>query len=395
MRIQTLSANDPSVSFAAGKPSVEDLARRRLSQGQIVSGKLRTAALAAGDAEALALADMLHEASARHENVRIGRGLHDPSSELFDVPVSLVVVGSRLDPGYRQACSRRAYRRALESLKRVEPQTGERFYFLTLTMPEMSGTGFRKSVEVLRRAFELFRKRSWMPRHVRGAIFSEEFTVGEDGESFHVHKHGIACARQIDREELGRQWTACLEASAGEHDMDMRFSTATGYACVDVTPIEPSYIDGRAISREESIERVCRYLVKGSEYERIPADQLLEVERVLYHRRLIECFGECNARRGRVEKPVGSSLDIQSTIDGPVALPAASPSADPEGDTPVGRHGKQTLRKIGAELIREGKRGEWLNLLRETYGRRRAYQRAQLGGRYPRAVFSAVAEASR
>lgn len=353
----------------------------RMALGTRTATLLSDSAAQVGDAEALAVADMMRE-SARPENIFTADDLHNGDGELFAGYGSLNFVSSRLDPAYMKAASARARRHARASLDRCRPQSGEHLRLVTLTKPRTTdGATFEAKLNLHDAALVLLKKRAWFKRHVRGAVIGTEFTIGADGEP-HIHAHILAWSRWINWAELGAEWTDCLTRAAARLGLSVTFDTAHGRAVVDVRLVTAKKRGAGTVGIDDAIQETCKYVVKGSDFESIPPAELCAVERALHRRRMVETFGECNAQRGKAnatdkadaerERPY---LDKQSTTDGSRDIGAG------------GRVRREPLRITGARMIREGRRAEWLELMQEIFYQRREWRKRQLAWRFPYAQF--------
>jgi hypothetical protein len=357
--------------------------------GMSIGAHLEVSAIAMEDAEALAVADMILE-SARPQNIWHGEDLHNVDGEVFEGYGSLNFASSRLEPSYMAMSSRRARRRVKDSLARVRPQSGEHLRMVTLTMPETEA-GFEKAMTVFDDARALLRKRQWFKDTFRGGVFGEEFTVGEAGDHYHVHCHVVAWSKWVVWSKLGDEWSACLQASAAKNQVEMMFATEHGRAVVDVRLVTSKRRGKGTISEDDAIKEVAKYITKGNTYEELSPAQLIEVERTLRGRRMVETFGEANKRKGKSvevasveqvtsleERKDGNKspyLDTQNTIDGCSTLAKANKSRS------------ESLRVVGARMISKGKRELWLEMLRFIYAERREWRKRQLAIRYPAATF--------
>jgi hypothetical protein len=338
------------------------------------------------DAEALAVADMILEAS-RVENIWHGEDLHNADGEAFEGYGSLNFASSRLDPSYMAMSSRRGRRRVRDSLADVRPQVGEHLRMVTLTMPKLTGVGFEKTISVFDDARGRLRKRKWFKTTFRGGVFGEEFTLGTGGDAYHVHAHILTWSKWVEWVTLGEEWTSCLKASAAAHGIEMDFATAHGRAVVDVRLVTSKRRGKGTVSVSDAVSEVAKYITKGSTFAELPPAQLVEVERTLRGRRMVETFGEANNRKGKSEAiadVTGESsnadetrayLDTQDTVDGAHTL------------TEGGRKRSESLRVVGARMIRAGQRVLWVEMLRFVYANRRDWRKRQLAMRYPVATF--------
>jgi hypothetical protein len=339
------------------------------------------------DYEALALADILAEA-AKPENVFTGYDLHSADGELFDGYGSLENASSRLDPAYMKASSARARNRAHEALGRVKPQSGEHLRMLTLTMPPLYHAEFGDVMQVLDRAIVLLKKRKWFKEQVRGAVIGTEFTLGKANDHYHAHCHMLAWSRWIVWAELGEQWSSCLKQAAATSGVALEFETEHGQAVVDVRLVTSKRRGRGTVSMEDAVEECCKYTCKGSDFARIPVEELCAVERYLRGRRMIETFGECNARKGRVKQEQGTKeqdtyLDKNCIFDGSDAVSTQGLEDGTAQNIP--------LRMRGAQMIRQGQRSTWLKLLKKTVRKRQEWRKTQLAERFPYATFRTLA----
>ncbi|HEX8070871.1 MAG TPA: hypothetical protein VF546_13025 [Pyrinomonadaceae bacterium] len=357
----------------------------RLSE--TIARELAGAALAQADAEALAVSDMLRE-SARPENFYTAENLSGSDGVFFDGHGSLTSANSRLDPKYMAKAARRAKKRAVEALNRCKPQDGERLRLLTLTMPQVNAD-FGQTKQLLRYALVLLKKRQWFKRNVRGAVIGVEFTLGATGDRWHVHAHLLAWSRWIEWKELGTQWTGCLRSASRRLGLGFDIVTEHKRAVVDVRHVTAKGLGLHSTTMESAIQKVCGYLVKGSGFASVPQAQKCDVRRMLDGCRLIETYGECNRQKGKRSKGAASYLVIQDTTDG------TSPKSETSGvNTIINRRPKRmrgpALKTIGAEMIRQGRRPEWLELLSAKFKKRRQWRMIQLARANPLATFTTL-----
>lgn len=367
-----------------GNRDIADAASRRQLLGMTAARELESAALTQGDAEALAVADMLRE-SACPDNIFTAQDLSNADGVLFDGFGSLTASNSRLDPAYMAQSSRRAAKRAAEALNRCKPESGELLRLLTLTMPKI-GAGFKQTMDVLQTALVLLKKRQWFKRNVRGAVFGVQTTLGAAGDHWHAHAHILAWSKWIVWAALGEQWTDCLKSAARKHGVTFQLATEHSRAICDVRLITSRGRGPNTVKFSEAVRRVCGYIVRGSDFERVPQAQRCDVERVLYRCRLIETFGECNSQRGKLGKSALSYVHIQNITDGTDPVKDVTDRKSPStGRTK--RERKASLRELGAEMIRRGNRSGWLELLKLEYQKRRAWRRRQLSTTHPFGIF--------
>lgn len=342
------------------------------------------------DAEAWAVADMLRMVS-QPENIFVAEDLHNQDGEAFEGYGSLVMTGSRLDVAYMAASRRKARGRVREALGQVKPRSGEHLRMLTVTMPPIQG--FKLSLDVLDGALVLLKKRGWFKENVRGAVLGVEFTLGGDGGHYHMHAHILAWSKWIKWADFGAVWTECLVTSAQKLGAQIEFTTAHGRAVVDVRLVRPKQDRVRnwqrkgVVGMDDAIEEVCKYVVKGSDFLSVPVEELATIERVLRRRRMLETFGEANGQRGRVVEPP----DATGALDPDTSLDTQAITDGDEKQETVKQERSEPLRLIGAQMIREGRRKEWLEYLAKVFRKRQEWRKRQLAERFPCATFRDLA----
>jgi hypothetical protein len=133
---------------------------------------------------------------------------------------------------------------------------------------------------------------------------------------------------------------------------------------------------------QDSLLEVCKYTTKGSDFEKVPVEQLVEIEAVLRNRQMVKSYGIFNNHRGKA-KGIGTnlygdtSLDTQHTTDGETVKPRFR-----RNERKV-----QSLVELGKEMISSGKREVWLKVLRLTMQSRREFRRKQFAMKYPFSSF--------
>jgi hypothetical protein len=444
---------------------VVGIACARMRLGAQVGARLLAAGFEAGDAEAMAVADIL-KVSAAPESLYTAEGLHNEGGELFEGTGSLAFGSSRFDPNYMAYTSGRARKKIRAAFARVRPQSGDIPVMVTLTMPTLIGVGFASTLKVFDAAWVKFRKCDWWRERVRGCTRGEEFTLGDDrrlaGEErewdferdgYHFHAHIVGWSKYLNWIELGEHWTRCLATAAAERGVVMEFNTTHGRAVVDVRRCTPKGEAGkRAVALDDAVNEAAKYITKGSSFLKIPAAQLIEVERALRGRRMVELYGECNERKGSAGRErrqqddaatgKASGVTIEERIKALRAegdfdpkrgiddvllarcaesemmlLLALQPSTQAEvlrrtayldnqntidgggegcggvrdGTIAVKRRRSEPLRAVGAAMIRAGKRVEWLEMLQAVFSARREWRKCDLARRFPYATFRTLA----
>ncbi len=359
--------------------TAEDKANYRHRQGLKMADLLENSADAVHSPRGQAVADCIRE-TASPENIYFStEQVNFQTGELFDgFGVLTEAVSSRLCPSYQARMSKRARKMVGEALARVKANPDERLRFITLTMPNLE-VSYELTIKVLDAAIVLLKKREWFKRNFSGAVQSMETTIGE-AEHFHSHLHILGFSKWIVWKELGEQWTSCVGEACRRFDVPFVVRTAHERLVVDVRLVVSKSRDARqTIGFEDAIQECCKYIVKGSDWEKVPLEKLCDIERVLRGRKMIRTFGQCAASssvKAEITDFSGSNTHIYTT------------------DTTDGLQAKQaqklkveTLVETGTRLITSGRRAEWLLILRRKMGERRAWRRKQLLEMYPMAVF--------
>jgi hypothetical protein len=359
--------------------TAEDKANYRQREGVKMSKLLEKSANVVGSPRGLAVADCIAE-TASPENIYFSsEQINFDTGELFDgFGVLTEAVSSRLCPSYQARMSKRARKMVRGALGRVKAGSDERLRFTTLTMPNLE-TSFERTIEVLDAAIVLLKKRKWFKKNFRAGVQAIETTIGER-EHFHSHCHILALAKWIVWTELGEQWTQCVEAACRKFDVPLKIETSHGRLVVDVRLVVAKSRDARkTISLDDAIQETCKYIVKGSDYEKVPIENLCEMESVLRGRKMIRTFGECS-------QPA-SADGQESTFEDAATYVHTTDTTDGTQPAAAQKLKVETLVELGTRLITEGRRDEWLLILRKKMSERRAFRRKQLLEMYPMAIF--------
>ncbi len=364
-----------------------------------IAEALSWAALGEDDAEMQAVSDLMIQAG-QDENIFVAEGFDcidedTGETKYYDAFGSLNIVSSRCNPAYLKASSTRARKRIKTALARVKPQSGEYLRYVVLTQPDMFGFDFDSAYQLLCGAVVRLKNHPFFKENFRGGVFSDEFTLGaESNKHFHLHTNILGYAKYLDFDELRRVWTDCLDYSARDMDKKLEVNTEDGYAIVDIQRVKvASKVEDekREITLDNAIMETVKYVVKGSDFAKIPTEFICQVEKALYGKRLVETFGEANLRKGKGKK---DNADKTSNLDKAAQFKISAESELPESERIVLERGDQpreTLRQKGKRLISEGRRDEWLRDLRLEFAKRREFRKKQLSERYKLAIFCTLA----
>jgi hypothetical protein len=380
--------HEPSTAFQAAKSSeikvspewtAADRANYRRRQGLLMADLLGKSAAVVHSPRGLAVADCIRETASRENIYFSSEQVNFETGECFDgFGVLSEAASSRMCPNYQARMSRRARKMVREALDRVKANSDERLRFVTLTIPNL-GASFERTTMVLDAAIVLLKKRVWFKRNFRGGVHAMETTIGE-AEHFHSHIHILGFSKWILWKQLGDEWTSCVREACRRFDVLLNICTSHLRLVVDVRlVVGKSRNDRQTIGYEDAIQETCKYLVKNSDWQKVPVEKLCEIERVLRRRKMIRSFGQCgNSASVKAQNSDFSSADTHiytpAITDGLKAKPAQTLK-------------RETLVEMGTRLIVEGKRAEWLLILRRKMRDRRAWRRKQLLEMYPGAVF--------
>ncbi len=351
-----------------------------------MSERLLLSALVNRDAEMMARADCIAETASPDNLYFSVDQVNYETGELFDGFGSLTeTIASRFCPSYLAKSSRRARREKREDLARVKPKQFDLLRFITLTMPNLQ-TDFETTIKILFRAFSLLKKREIFTRNVTGAIYGYENTVGAMNHH-HAHIHILAWSGWINQSELAESWTDCVEKACAEIGVKCLVNTSSGRMIVDIRLTRKKATGRGTIAVEDALQEVCKYLTKGSDFDKVPIAELCAIERVLQNRQMVGSYGECNVRKGKaglsrnhetkLKRGVFTSLDTPNIIDGEKV-----------------KQKRETLVEIGTRMILDGKGAEFRRLLKRKMQERRAFRKRQLALLYPSARFCTLSGAA-
>jgi hypothetical protein len=148
-----------------------------------------------------------------------------------------------------------------------------------------------------------------------------------------------------------------------------------------VRRIKPRAANGRDISEEAAVFEVCKYVVKGSEFSRVPASQLIELDRALRGRRMLEFWGSYNNRKGYGQRGDAAAPYVHEKTQ--LTAATAEKRELPKPAKPRAR----PLRQIGAEMCAAGKEKEWAEMVKDVGYQRRRWRKSDLIARFPFNVF--------
>jgi hypothetical protein len=340
-------------------------------------------AYAKNDAFAMAKADCFAE-TYRPENIFISKDLINyQTGELYDgYGVLQFGSASRICPAYQQYASRRARKRTREKIDAHKLTSRQDWRFATFTLPHLK-TDVATVLKITTRAMELLKKRKFWIDNVDGAFFGEEMTVG-DGSTFyfthyHVHTHVLMLGRYVYQWKLADFWTDCVEKACAEFGVEFLMrNLESNRLMVDIRSVK-KYAKKHSVTMDDALLELHKYTVKGTDFEKVPEKELLEIEYALIGRQMVKSFGIFNKRKGT---SLSKTLPLiqPHTVDGSKSKPKFE-----RRERKV-----KSLVKMGQDLILEGKRDDWLRILRLTMQTRREYRRNYLAVKHRFATFATL-----
>jgi hypothetical protein len=336
-----------------------------------------------GDVRAMAIADCLRE-TYQLKNIYTAADLvNHRTGELFDGYGALNHgVATRMSPAYLTASMRRTRKRITAKIESAKPLVGQNWRFLTLTLPYLKAD-VATVFAIQSQAIEWFKKRKVWTQNVGGAFFGEELIIG--GEStftfthFHGHIHTLMLGKYIDQWQLADAWTDCVEKACAKFGVEFLMRNLVSNRLMTHISDVRKYANSKAMKMDEAVQELCKYTTKGSDFEKVPVAEIVEIEAALHGRKMVRDYGIFNNQKGKGEKEKTgehTSLDTQCTTDGAAML---KPKSKP-----------MSLLQRGIRLIEEGKRAHWLQILHLEMETRRDFRRQQLAFKYPNAAFQTL-----
>ncbi len=361
--------------------SASDKAVYLMREGGKLANLYEQSAFFKNNAKFIARSDLLQE-TYRPRNIYHATDLINyQTGELFDgYGVLINAVNSRLSKAYLTASARRARKRIRATLAKTKLLVGERYRFLTLTMPFLEADA-ATVLKIKDRALTLLKKRKLWTSNIRAAFISEEMTIGESSTlhftHFHAHAHALIISKFINQWQIADAWTDCIEKVCAEFGVEFLMrNMVSNRVSVDIKDVA-TYAKKKGKSLDDAVAELCKYVVKGSDYKKVPVAQIVELDELLFKRQMIKSYGDFNNQKGTEKKETASqdtSLDTKHITDGAVRFK-------------LKRKRRPSLVESGERLILAGRRDEWLEMVGATMEYRRQFRVDQLAWRYPHACF--------
>jgi plasmid rolling circle replication initiator protein Rep len=253
------------------------------------------------------------------DNLFVAEDLNTSDGELHDGKGSLWACNSRLCPNCTGKLSRRSRKIIRFVMENQKLLTGENWYFVTFTMPNLNLKSLPLPViaEIMQTAWKRFstletragRKPTWFQKTIRGGFKNAEFTyTTNDVYNYHLHSLFVARSRIQDDGfvEIRESWTKALRFAFKKFDVELQINSKDGLAVVNVKKVEWT-------NREKVINELAKYVTKNDSWSKIPIDQLETIVAVPRFWRMFESFGVCRqtAREMR-EKTLKTSAIIEN-----------------------------------------------------------------------------------
>ncbi len=283
----------------------------RREKSESVSDVLKAAAHVANDEIALALAERVRQCSLK-SNHYLADDLCDENGECFSGFGNLWGCGSKLCHScVTRAASRnrKLAREVLENTKLIRREyfcyvkkksviEQEKYRFVTLTMPKVSLSCI-ETLNLLRRAWELFRKLDFTKNYFSGLVKSTEFTVRAD-KTYHAHLHLLAVSVFIPEQLIKKYWLNCVRTAFNESGVKFKASAVV----VNLKKVN---------SIEAALSEVCKYITKSESWSQIPKAHLLEIANVKRFPRMFELTGRLgkSARLIKAKKEFEKQLRVE------------------------------------------------------------------------------------
>lgn len=221
---------------------------------------------------------------ASKENHFIANDLHsEETGDLFDGFGRFWRCNSKLCSYCLSINAKRNRKRLLSVIFNDEKRNTNRYYFITLTLPNhnLSLTTIR---ELTHRAWTLFRKRAYFHNQILAGCKSEEFTFNKSRYNYHLHL--LVHSKFLSFERIRREWTVCVKIAFDEAFEPFHISTKDGNLIAKIIPISSNEESLKKISKE-----LCKYITKNDSWSKIPVSDLIAIAKVKRFSRMFEIFG--------------------------------------------------------------------------------------------------------
>ncbi len=428
----TLSADFPK--FAKSSISAIEKSRRRAMNNKQIGETLGEVAHTCGDVAAEVTADLL-KLSGYEKACGELTNLIDKKGRVFNCPQSLISANTRLDANYQRKTARRHRKRIYETFSAHLPDIVEHnlnVSFLTPTFPNLLGVGFADNDRFQTLTWEKFLQSKAFHDFIYAGFSKTEWTLGnkrerdqtrrafdlkKDGINYHSHTLCINYKPFADGETSALEnklaylnkdpqaspeekrlirnslrivsaWTNCLKKAHREiFGKPLKINTNSRRARFTFQSVGVEEI--KAYGSDESrngifweIAKAASYAAKGSSFDQLPPELLLEAENVFRGKRIINSFGAF--RKYAESKEITSQTLVNQPTKQSEETPLQVCNSLFEN---VLRGENEPLKSYGIRLCNQGLRATWLRYLDMNRDLIIAKRRDALLERFPNSVF--------
>ncbi len=414
--------------------SAFEKSRRRAMNNKQVGETLGEVARTCGDVAAEVTADLLKLSGYEKASGEL-TNLIDKKGRVFNCPQSLISANTRLDANYQINTARRHRKRIYETFSAHLPDIVEynlSVSFLTPTFPNLLGVGFADNDRFQALTWEKFLQSKPFRDFIYAGFSKTEWTLGNKGErnrtgrafdlkkdgiNYHAHALCINYKSFADGETSALEnklaylnkdpeaspeekrlirnslrvisaWTNCAKKAHRElFGKSLRINTNSRRARFTFQSVGVEEI--KAYDSDESrngifweIAKAASYTAKGSSFDELPSDLLLEAENVFRGKRIINPFGAFRKYAGTKE-----------TTSPTLVNPSTKQSEKNHHQTSnllfdsVLRGENEPLKTYGIRLCSQGLRKTWLRYVEVNKDLIIANRRNVLLERFPNSIF--------
>lgn len=214
----------------------------------------------------------------------IAKDLHsEETGELYDGYGRFWRCNSKLCEYCLSINAKRNRRKLFSRIINAENKYTYRYYFITFTFPH-NHFPLLKSREIINRAWQLLRKRSYFRENILAGVKTEEFTFGKFGYNYHLHT--LFHSKFLSFQKIREEWTLCLEIAFNEQKEALTIKTKDRLAMIKIVTIS---------ANEKSLKKICfelcKYITKSDSWSKVPPKDLISVALIRRFNRMFELIG--------------------------------------------------------------------------------------------------------
>lgn len=242
--------------------------------------------------EIFALIQRIALCNSRKNYWQTNEAVNYSTGELYEAYGQYWNCGSKLCPTCVAKKASDSRRRLRTAIAKSTLARGERWSFITLTIPKPN-TDLMTCRAVVNRAWSLLRKKQFWVSSFRAGSKSEEFTVSPSG--YHYHLHLLTINKWFLFQELRRQWTECVDIAFREQNIEFDPATKDGLLWVKIIPVR---------NLEKVIFEVAKYVTKSDSWLKISPSALIEIALVHRWNRMFELLGDFRETKAKPDEPI-------------------------------------------------------------------------------------------